>query len=311
MLKRFCPSVALFAIVTLWGCTSPAQVAVRRDGQTVAISYTKSPYADYLFYLLYRSTGSFTDLSSAVPLKDISPLQDGSFLPDEVAASTVTNYAQLYDRASTYDAHVLLTEMLKKGEPQFPAFLNYWQKFIAPKEDQTIRAWTNQGAQWDPVEHLEQTERIGFPFSQIKIAMLALDPQGSSMQGPPTIFTTIRVPSLAWAIGHEGTHMILGPKGANWTKRENANEAIRLMMKSGGGEYDIEEAACLLMQAKLSIADHTTPTNYLSSSDFTSESPRRTLLLALERDWPRYQESKSANFADFLIAETIKTFDRH
>jgi|SRR5208282_300418 len=33
----------------------------------------------------------------------------------------------------------------------------------------------------------------------------------------PTIFTALDVPSLAWAIGHEGTHMIVGPSGANWT----------------------------------------------------------------------------------------------
>ena len=61
-------------------------------------------------------------------------------------------------------------------------------------------------------------------------------------------------------------------------------------------------------QAKLSIAYGATPKHYLSSEDFTEASPKRTLLLTLERDWPRYLASSDTNIADFLIAETIKAF---
>lgn len=280
-------------------------------GSPVAITYQKSSYSDFLFYLFYRSTGAFPELKNAVPLGDIAPLDDGSFLPIDAAVSGIADYSALYKLASTYDAHVLLTEMLQKGEPHYPAFLSFWQEHIAPSEERTITAWRKQGDDWSPVSHLEQMERLRFPFSSIKIDIFALDPQGSSMQGPPTIFTTTRVPSLAWAIGHEGTHMMLGPKGADWKKRKRADEAIRLMVASGGSDYDVEEALCLLMQAKMSIAFGATPKDYLSSKDFTAVSPRRTLLLALEHDWPSYLSSPDTNIADYLIAETIKTVGAH
>jgi hypothetical protein len=108
-------------------------------------------------------------------------------------------------------------------------------------------------------------ERLKFPFSSIKIDLLALDPQGSSMQRPPTIFTTLEVPSLAWAIGHEGTHMMVGPSGAHWTDRKSSDEAVRLMKASGGSDYDIKEALCLLMQAKMSIAFGATAQDFRNS----------------------------------------------
>jgi hypothetical protein len=113
---------------------------------------------------------------------------------------------------------------------------------------------------------------------------------------------------LAWAIGHEGTHMMLAQREQDWKKRKHGDEAVRLITANGGTDYDVEEALCLLMQAKLSIAYGATPKNYLSSEDFTEASPKRTLLLTLERDWPRYLASSDTNIADFLIAETIKAF---
>ena len=276
--------------------------------QRVTFTYVKSPYADFLFYLFYRSTGQFPGLKSDVPLDDIAPLQDDFFLPNDAAASGITTYAELYKLASTYDARVLLTQELQKGEPHYAPFFSFWQKRIAPTEEEAISTWRKQDAEWPPIAHLEQLERLKFPFSSIKIAAVALNPQANSMQGPPTIFTSIQVPSLAWTIGHEGTHMMLGPRGADWKKRKHGDEAIRLVIANGGSDYGVEEALCLLMQAKLSIAYGETPKDYLSSRDFTEPSSRRTLLLALERDWPSYLTSPDTNIADFLIAETIKTF---
>jgi hypothetical protein len=217
----------------------------------VEITYAKSPYSDFLFYLFYRSTGMFPELKAAVPLDDLPVLDDGSFLPDDAGASAVTSYAELYRLAATYDDHLRLNDLLKRGEVHYGKFYSYWKEYIAPREDETISAWKRQEAKWPPVPHLEQIERFKFPFASIRIEVIALDPQGSSMQGPPAIFTTVQVPSLAWAIGHEGTHMMLGPKGADWTKRKNGDEAVRLMTKNGGGAYDVEEALCILMQAKL------------------------------------------------------------
>ena len=213
----------------------------------------------------------------------------------------------LYQLATHHDNPARLSDMLKKAEPRYPAFYSFWEQRIGPNEDQTAKAWTKQDSEWNPVAHLEQMERLKFPFSSIKIDLLALDPQGSSMQGPPTIFTTLEVPSLAWAIGHEGTHMMVGPNAANWTARKRGDEAVRLMKANGGSDYDVEEALCLLMQAKMSIAFGATAKD-LRSSDRLKPSPRKTLLTALENDWESYTKSPNLDAADWLIAETLQTF---
>jgi hypothetical protein len=279
--------------------------------QKATITYVKSSYADFLFYLLYRSTGVFPDLRSAVPLDGVNPFTDDSFLPNDVATSEAKSYSDLYKVASTYDAHIRLAEILAQGEPRYAAFSSFWQSHIAPQEEETIGVWKRQDTEWPTIVHLEETERLKFPFSSVRIAVLALNPQANSMQGPPTIFTTTEVPSLAWVMGHEGTHMMLGPKGADWKNRKNGDEAVHLMNANNGSDYDVEEALCLLMQAKLSIAFGATPKNYLTSRDFKATTPRRTLLIALEHDWAKYEASPDVNIADFLISETIKTFGKH
>jgi len=308
--------VAIAAMVLLlFNCTDNAQVSSTRlaDKQSanattrITITFAKSPYADFLFYLLYRSTGPYPDLATAVAITDIPPLDGSSFLPEDSITSGVANYAVLYQLATHHDDPARLSDMLKKAEPRYPAFYSFWEQRIGPNEDQTAKAWAKQDSEWNPVAHLEKMERLKFPFSSIKIDLLALDPQGSSMQGPPTIFTTLEVPSLAWAIGHEGTHMMVGPNGANWTARKSGDEAVRLMKANGGSDYDVEEALCLLMQAKMSIAFGAT-TKDLRSSDRLRPSPRKTLLTALENDWESYTKSPNLDAADWLIAETLKTF---
>ncbi len=111
------------------------------DSRGVAISYDNSFYADFLFYLFYRSAGVFPELKTAVPLDGIAPLADDSFLPNDVATSEIENYAALYRIASTYDAHVEFTELLQQGEPRFAAFSSFWQSHILPKEARAIALW--------------------------------------------------------------------------------------------------------------------------------------------------------------------------
>jgi hypothetical protein len=272
----------------------------------VNITFVKSSYADFLFYLLYRSTGSYADLATAVPLTDIPPLDDPSYLPEDSAASGISGYSQLYKLAAGYRAHVVLLDKLTKAEPHYDAFRLYWQQHIAADEDKTAKDWARQNAEWHPIRHLEEMERLRFPFPNLAVDLLALEPSGSSTQKPPTIFTTLSVPSLAWAIGHEGTHMMLGPNGANWKARRNGEAAAQLMAANGGSDYDVEEAMCLLMQAKMSIAYGATAKDFRSSKDL-EPSPRRTLLITLENDWEAYTKSDT-DAADFLIAETLKTF---
>jgi hypothetical protein len=40
----------------------------RVNPKKVEVRFVKSPFADYLFYLLYRQTGHFPELEQAVPL---------------------------------------------------------------------------------------------------------------------------------------------------------------------------------------------------------------------------------------------------
>jgi hypothetical protein len=304
-------------MLLLFSCTSNAQVssnpsANKPSAEATArftITFAKSPYADFLFYLLYRNTGHYPDLATAVAITDIPPLDSSSFLPEDSIISGVANYDVLYQLATHHDDAARLGDMLKRAEPTYPAFYSFWQQHVGPDEDKTASLWARQEVEWNPISHLEAMERLNFPFSSIQIDLLALDPQGSSMQGPPTIFTTLDVPSLAWAIGHEGTHMMVGPNGANWTARKGGDDAVRLMRAKGGSNYDVEEALCLLMQAKMSIASGATRKD-LRTSDSLKPSPRKTLLIALENDWESYTKSQNINVADWLIAETLKTFGK-
>jgi hypothetical protein len=273
------------------------------------ITFAKSPYADFLFYLLFRNTGQYPDLATAVAITDIRPLDSSSFLPEDSIISGVANYGALYELATHHDEAAHLGDMLKRAEPRYPAFYSFWQQRVGPDEDKTATLWARQEVEWNPISHLEEMERLKFPFSSIQIDLLALGPQGSSMQGPPTIFTTLDVPSLAWAIGHEGTHMMVGPNGANWTARKSGDEAARLMRANGGSDYDVEEALCLLMQAKMSIASGATAKDF-RTSDRLKPSPRKTLLIALENDWEAYTKSPNINAADWLIAETLESLGK-
>jgi len=67
--------------------------------------------------------------------------------------------------------------------------------------------------------------------------------------------------------------MIVGPKAADWENGKNADQARQLMSAHGGSDYDIEEARCLLMQAKLSILSGAMAKDYLTSRDFIAATP--------------------------------------
>jgi|HubBroStandDraft_1064217.scaffolds.fasta_scaffold403884_1 hypothetical protein len=103
--------------------------------------------------------------------------------------------------------------------------------------------------------------------------------------------------------------MMVGPRGANWTAHKSGDEAMRLMKANGGSDYDVEEALCLLMQAKMSIASGFTAKDF-RSSDRLKPSPRKTLLVALENNWVSYTKSPNINAADWVITETLKTFGK-
>lgn len=129
---------------------------------------------------------------------------------------------------------------------------------------------------------------------------------GSANTYPPAIYTGLRVRNIAWAIGHEGTHLLVDRyAGANWFARQRATEAIRLVTNAGGQQNDIEEALCLLMQARLSATAGLTPIEYRVSAALAEPSPKRDILVALEEGWDSYRQSTSGDLIDFMLDRAI------
>jgi hypothetical protein len=272
----------------------------------VTVTFSKSSLSDFLFYILDRSTGPYKDLPAAAPLTNVPHYQPFSFLPQTAELAGLTDFAQVYGKVDADENRAALVEVLHAAEPLYPTFETYWRKRIEPDETRAAQVWSQQLETWRPIERLQALERLPFPFKSLRIDVFGTESQGGSMQGPPVIFTTPSVPDVAWVIGHEGTHMMLGPKGADIPSRPNGPAAIARITKAGGSEYAIEEAMCLLMQAKLSMSFGGTPQSFRTSATLVP-SATRTLLVALEADWDAFQKGRQ-NAADWLISETLRTF---
>jgi hypothetical protein len=301
---RFAYLIAMAALLLVAG-TCVAASPASTTGNTATLEFVASPYADFMFYLLHRDNANFPDLRTSVPMGDVKELNTGAFLPAYAMASDVHSYADLYKLAYTYDNSAVLLTTLKQGEAHFPTFMAYWRAHVEPKEQETIEAWKTEEASSHQVRRLEDLTRMRFPYASAKVAVIALGPLGHNLDNPPIMFATTKDASLAAVVGYEGMHMMMSSHGADWKQRKNANEAINLISARGGTSYDIEEALCLLMQTKLPASygtDHDVPPND------AGDTPRRTLLRAMEHDWDRYRANTSMTAADFAIDETIRTF---
>jgi len=288
----------------------PAPRAGGLSGRPVAavdvrLEFKAQPYADYVHYLLYRETAGFADLQSAVPIA-AAPLDHRIYFPDEVAATDVKDYRDLYKMAEQYDERAQLKAILTAGEPKFAAFTAYWRAKIAPAEQARIALWRREDRDWKPFVRLQQMERVPANFDRTIISVSALDPAASSNANarPPIIFTSTQsIPDLAWVIGHEGTHMVVGAKGANWQARPKAAEVLKLVGAKGGNFYDVEEALCLVMQVKLSQALGQTKPDYLVSTKL-KPSITRSIAERMEANWPRYL-SGSGDVVDYMLDQAL------
>ena len=295
----------LVAVLILVGGAVHAAPSPDASRTAPSLDFIASPYADFLFYLLHRENANFPDLRAAVPIDDVKELNTGSFLPGYAMVSDIRSYADLYRLAYTYDDSTAIVAALKQGEAHFPAFMAYWQRNVEPKERETIAAWKAEEAKARNVERLEDLTRLRFPYSTVKVAVIALGPLGGNLQNPPIMFATMKDASLPAVVGYDGTHMMLSGHADDWKKRRNATQAINLIYAHGGTSYDIEEALCLLMQSKL-------PATYGLGAEHSpydgGDTPRRVLLRAMERDWDHYRADTSMNAMDFAIDETLRTF---
>jgi hypothetical protein len=295
----------LAAVLMLAGGAVHAAPSPDVSRNAPSLDFVASPYADFLFYLLHRDNANFPDLRASVPLDDVKELNTGAFLPGYALVSDIRSYADLYRLAYTYDNSAALVAALKQGEAHFPTFMAYWRREVEPREQETIAAWKIEETRSRNVARLEDLTRLRFPYATVKVAVIALGPLGGNLQNPPIMFATMKDASLPAVVGYDGTHMMLSGHADDWKKHKKAAQAITLIYAHGGTSYDIEEALCLLMQAKL-------PATYGADADHSSvdsgDTPRRVLLRAMERDWDRYRGDTSMNAMDFAIDETIRTF---
>ncbi len=298
----------------------------------VKVNFVLSPYADFLYYLFYRSEKWFP-LDSIVPMDSLPTIQSLVTLPEMAASSDIKEYSDLYKlfeayRDSSNILHPILLShdtmpipydtiryLLKAGEKYFPAFLGYWEENIRPLEEKLINEWKNQLKDCSPFEKLQELERLPFPFDSIDVGCIALHLAGSGIPYPPGIYTMIfnkkaTLPDLAWIVGHEATHLVVGGYGGvDWKKHPLARKAIDLVVKNGGDSHDIEESLCLFMQVKLSQECGLTEKN-LKISDYLDDPVTKRICKGLEDNWEDYKShpEKYPTIIDFTLKTVISTF---
>lgn len=304
---------------------------------SVDVRFLSSPYADYLFYLLYHSTGRFPQLETAVPLGEIPKLDQLISLPEQAASGQIKTYRELYPMVQQYrgitqavvpisrgqakyfrklvysedlPSYQQLNDIVHSGEVTYPRFQQLWAQAIAPVEQQQIEVWKQQLSECGPMDKLQELERLPFPFSKLDVAAIALHLAGSGNTYPAGVYTGLsKKPNLAWAIGHEATHLMVDRyAGHNWTAYPLANHAIELVKQNGGAASDIEESLSLFMQVKLSQTCGYTASSRRMSDNFPADEPTGAILRALESGWDDYQADPSEDIIDFMIHRTIFAF---
>jgi hypothetical protein len=337
---RLMSGIALAALVL---CASPSTLPSHSSfsgPRPVSVRFIKSALADYLLYLFHRGTGGgrFGKIVEHVTLADVPTLNELISLPGVAASVGATSYADIKPLLEPYRSarerilevktngetryrilgygetlpdFDVLTRLVAAGEPHYDAFRTFWEGNIAPVEQQKIEEWQRQFLASQPIDSLQRVARLPFPFDQLDVVAMGLHGSGSANSDPPGIYTGLGVRNIAWAIGHEGTHLLVDRHaGANWFARPQATEAIRLVTDAGGHPNDIEEALCLLMQARLSAAAGFTPIEHRVSVVFTEPSPKRAILVALEEGWESYSQSTKGDLIDFMLDRAIHALSK-
>jgi hypothetical protein len=313
-----------------------AQIEKTQD-HPVTVRFVESPYADYLFYLLYRSTGRFPQLETAVPLGKVPTLDQLISLPEQAASDQVQSYRDLYPLVEQYRGvtkavipvpegrvqhfrklaysdelpnYQQLSDVVHQGEASYPLFQQFWEKNIAPAEQQQIDVWRQQLVECAPLDKLQELERLSFPFAKLDVASIALHLSGSGNTYPVGVYTGLfKKPNLAWVIGHEATHLMVDQyAGHNWHAHPLADQAIMMVKQHGGAAGDIEESLALFMQVKVSQACGYTEQSRRMSEKFPANTPTGAILRSLESGWDDYNLDHSQNIIDYLLRQTIAAF---
>jgi hypothetical protein len=303
----------------------------------VEVRFVESPYADYLFYLLYRSTGEFSQLETAVPMGKIPSLDQLISLSEQAASAQISDYHQLYSLINQYrgatkaivsisksgrtyfrkiafsdelPSYPQLSDIVHQGEAVYPDFRSFWEKNIAPAEQHQIEVWKQQVSECSPLDKLQEVERLAFPFSKLDVGSIALHLSGSGNTYPAGVYTGLfKKPNLAWVIGHEATHLMVDQHaGHKWRSYPLAERAIELVSQHGGQANDIEESLALFMQVTLSQMCGYTESTRRISDKFSADTPTGAILRSLEAGWPEYQANHNQNIIQYLLRQTIASF---
>ena len=330
------------AVVVFLLCTVPVlslPQTARAQKRTVEVRFVQSSYADFLFYLLYRSTGQFSALVTDVPMGKIPTLDSLISLPEQAASARIGNYRQLYPLVRRYKGITTgivpvseagrqhfrklvysdelpsfgqLDDIVHQGEAVYPVFRNFWAKEIAPAERQQIDVWKQQLSECAPLEKLQELERLPFPFSTLDVGAIALHLSGSGNTYPVGVYAVLfKKVDLAWLIGHEATHLIVDRyAGHKWRSYPQADRAIVLVTQHGGDANDIEESLALFMQVKLSQACGYTVATRRMSDNFPENTPTGAILRSLEGGWVDYQANHTQDIIQYMLHQTIGAFPR-
>lgn len=303
--------------------------------QFVRLKYLHDPYADYLFYLLYREPKDYP-LDSLLKLNSIPTLPTLISIQEIVASAQIKSYHQIYkyaelyrtpksrkidkpvpkiiaysDQIPNYDS---LMFILQQGEAHFDTFYRYWKEKIEPDELKTIQSWRTQDSMYHPFETLQQIERIKFKSHNLDVGCIALHLAGSGNYSPPGVYTSIfRKPDLSRVLGHEGTHLLLTPYyGRDWRKHALAQQAIELAGKNNLTADDLEEMLCIFMQTKLSQQFGYTDPSKRMSVVFREEKAKQELLAAMEDNWDDYLSNrrKYKDIIAFMLTCATSAFQK-
>ena len=302
----------------------------------VELRFVHSPYADYLFYLLYRDTSRASGLG-AVPLDSVSTLNALVALPEIVASQRVSSYRQIQPlvelyrgvttrivatpapRILTYGkvpaSYDSLRAIVTAGEAAYQTFAGIWRSQMEPEELRNIAIWRGQNADCHPMDSLQVLTRLVFPSPILDVGSIYMHFSGSGNYTPMGVYSrTFDKPNLAFTLGHEAMHLLVNPMtGHDWRKYPAAARTVGIARVAGLNMDDLDELLALFMQVELPQACATTSASRRISDAFGSDSARHAVLVSLEDGWSEYRIShqKWPTIIDYFLDRSAEALSLH
>ena len=279
----------------------------------VHLRFIHSPYADYLFYLLYRDTTRLPQWRDVALDPDLPTLTSLIALPELTASTRIRSYQEILPLVELYHhatarvvsrpaprilvygrqmpSYDILRLIVGRGASAFPRFLEVWKRTIEPKEVANIAVWQAQDAACHPMDSLQALARLPFPSGSLDVGAIDLHFSGSGNYTPMGVYTrTFDHPSLAFTLGHEATHLLVNPlTGHDWRRAPSAADLTAAAAARGLTVDDLDELLALFMQVALPQACGVVPSTRRISDAFAADTVRHAVLLSPEDDWQQYQ----------------------